>query len=113
MFATPSFSLSSADEGKQKPKPKIVVLDNSGKDYLQVLAGPPDSVTIRSGLVVLPHGKSVEKHSTGKHEELLVILSGKGEMTLGVAQPFRTSSDESCRVALGHQGSGEGSLRVR
>ncbi len=35
---------------------------------------------MRSGLVVLQSNQSVGKHSTGEHEELLVILEGKGEM---------------------------------
>ena len=72
-----------AEVGTGKPHPKVVKLDNQGKDYLQVLAGPPESVTMKSGLVVLAHGKSVGKHSTGKHEEVLVVLSGKGEMRFG------------------------------
>ena len=61
-------------------QPKVVKLDTAGKDYLQVLGGPPETVTMKSGLVVLAHGKSVGKHSTGKHEEILVVLSGSGEM---------------------------------
>ena len=66
-----------------RPRPKVVVLDNAGKDYLLVLGGPPETVTMKSGLVVLAPGKSVGKHTTGEHEELLIILSGKGEMTFG------------------------------
>ena len=66
-----------------RPRPKVVVLDNAGKDYLRVLGGPPETVTMKSGLVVLAPGKSVGKHTTGQHEELLIILSGKGEMTFG------------------------------
>lgn len=76
-------SSSAQSSEKSKPHPKVVALDSAGKDYLQVLAGPPESVTMKSGLVVLTHGKSVGKHTTGRHEELLVILEGKGEMTFG------------------------------
>jgi mannose-6-phosphate isomerase-like protein (cupin superfamily) len=68
---------------KEKLRPKVVALDTAGKDYLQVVGGPPESVTMKSGLVALAHGKSVGKHSTGQHEELLVILEGKGEMVFG------------------------------
>ncbi|HXJ87654.1 MAG TPA: cupin domain-containing protein [Candidatus Binatia bacterium] len=74
---------SAADTEKGEPHSKVVLLDAQGKDYLQILAGPPETVTMKSGLVVLAHGKSVGKHSTGKHEEVLVVLSGKGEMTFG------------------------------
>ena len=38
---------------------------------------------MKSGLVVLVPSKSVGKHSTGPHEELLVVLEGSGEMTFG------------------------------
>jgi mannose-6-phosphate isomerase-like protein (cupin superfamily) len=68
-------------KSQEKPRPKVVELDSAGKDYLQVLAGPPESVTMKSGLVVLSPSKSVGKHSTGQHEELLVVLEGHGEMT--------------------------------
>jgi mannose-6-phosphate isomerase-like protein (cupin superfamily) len=66
---------------EEKPRPKVVELDSGGKDYLQVLGGPPESVTMKSGLVVLAPNKSVGKHSTGPHEELLVVFEGQGEMS--------------------------------
>jgi len=66
---------------QDKPRPKVVELDSAGKDFLSVLAGPPESVTMKSGLVVLAPNKSVGKHSTGQHEELLVVLEGQGEMS--------------------------------
>jgi len=68
-------------KSQDKPRAKVVELDTRGKDYLQVLAGPPESVKLKSGLVVLAPNKSVGKHSTGQHEELLVVLEGQGEMS--------------------------------
>ncbi len=68
-------------KSQDKPRPKVVELDSRGKDYLQVLAGPPESVTMKSGLEVLAPNKSVGKHSTGQHEELLVVLEGQCEMS--------------------------------
>jgi len=68
-------------KSQEKPRPKVVELDSRGKDYLQVLAGPPESVTMKSGLEVLAPNKSVGKHSTGQHEELLIVLEGQGEMS--------------------------------
>jgi mannose-6-phosphate isomerase-like protein (cupin superfamily) len=58
----------------------VVELNTQGKDYLQLLGGPPESVTMRSGLVVLAPQHSVGKHSTHQNEEILVVLEGKGEM---------------------------------
>lgn len=70
-----------AEPPQEKPRPKVVELNSAGKDYLQVLGGPPESVTMKSGLVLLAPTKSVGKHSTGQHEELLIVLEGRGEMT--------------------------------
>ncbi|HEY5177334.1 MAG TPA: cupin domain-containing protein [Terriglobales bacterium] len=70
-----------AQSEQARPHPKVIKLDSLGKDYLSVLGGPPESVSMKSGLVVLAPKKSVGKHSTGQHEELVIILEGRGEMT--------------------------------
>jgi quercetin dioxygenase-like cupin family protein len=62
------------------PTAKIISHDVAGKGYLQLLSGPPETVTMRSGRVILNPGKSIGKHSTGVNEEILVILEGQGEM---------------------------------
>lgn len=80
VFLSCSIFLISA-KSEERLRPKVVELDSGGKDYLQVLGGPPESVTMKSGLVVLAPNKSVGKHSTGQHEELLVVLEGQGEMS--------------------------------
>ena len=80
IFVSCSFFLTPA-KSQEKPHAKVVELDSHGKDYLQVLAGPPESVTMKSGLEVLAPKQSVGKHSTGQHEELLVVLEGQGVMT--------------------------------
>lgn len=67
--------------GQEKHHAKVIDLDSGRRDYLQILGGPPETVSMQSGLVVLAPGKSVGKHTTGQHEELLVILDGRGEMT--------------------------------
>ena len=69
-----------AEQASGKPSAKVVELETNGKVYLQLLGGPPESVTMQSGLVVLAPDQSVGKHSTHQHEELLVVLEGKGEM---------------------------------
>jgi len=67
---------------KKTPVAKVIRLESAGKDYLRVLGGPPETVTMRSGLVVLRPGKSVGLHNTEANEELLVVLEGAGEMRL-------------------------------
>jgi len=42
-----------------------------------------DSRQIRSGLVVLEHGKEVGKHETRGGEELIVLLEGTAELQSG------------------------------
>ena len=69
---------------KQGPQvAKVVPLNVHGSEYQPVLSGPPETVTMHSGLVVLAPDHSVGKHSTGRHEEVLIVLEGKGEMILG------------------------------
>jgi len=66
-----------------QPKAKKVELDISGTEYVRILGGPPESVTMRSGYVVLLPSQSVGKHSTDAFEEMVVVLEGEGEMLYG------------------------------
>jgi len=66
--------------GEEKPRAKVVKLDSAGKHDTLLLSGPPETVTMKSGLVILEPGQTVGKHSTGAHEEMLVILEGQGTM---------------------------------
>jgi mannose-6-phosphate isomerase-like protein (cupin superfamily) len=65
-----------------KPQPKIIDAGTGVQEYVRLLGGPPESVTMRSGAVTLTPGKSVGKHSTDNFEELLIILQGSGEFIL-------------------------------
>jgi quercetin dioxygenase-like cupin family protein len=69
-------------ETKDKLAPRVIHLDTAGEDYLPILAGPPESVSMRSGLVVLSPGSSVGVHSTEDFEELVIGLEGQGEMQI-------------------------------
>jgi len=72
------------------PAPRVMPLQAAGRDYVPLLQGPPQSVFMHSGLVVLAPGKSVGKHSTKGNEEMLVVLEGQGEMRIagGKDLPF-------------------------
>jgi len=65
-----------------KPIPKLIVLDKLSPDSTQVLNGPPETVTMRSGYMVLAPSKSVGRHSTKENEETIVVLAGAGEMKI-------------------------------
>jgi quercetin dioxygenase-like cupin family protein len=62
------------------PEVKSLRLDAGGKDYVPLLSGPPETVTMRSGLVALAPGASVGRHSTKGNEEMIIVLEGRGEM---------------------------------
>jgi len=63
-----------------KLRPKVVALEKSNAGIVPILAGPPETVSMKSGFVVLAPGHSVGKHSTLNHEEILIVLEGQGEM---------------------------------
>jgi len=69
-----------AAPSQPKPRAKVVTLQKSDNGILPILTGPPETVTMKSGYVVLEPGRSVGKHSTEHHEELLIVLEGQGEM---------------------------------
>lgn len=64
----------------QSPEPRSFVrtLECPSGDC-SLLKGAPQTAGMRSGFVRLAPGKSVGWHTTGKHEEALVILQGRGE----------------------------------
>jgi mannose-6-phosphate isomerase-like protein (cupin superfamily) len=96
-----------------KPHAKTVALDT--QSYKPILSGPPESVRMKSGYVVLAPTQSVGKHSTGHHEELLVVLEGQGEMTFadGTKLPVRANSALYCPPETEHNvtNTGVGVLR--
>ena len=65
-----------------KPQPMVIHLDPAATEYARVLGGPPETHSMRSGHVVLGPGQSVGRHSTGDHEEVLVVFRGTGTMTI-------------------------------
>jgi len=74
------------------PEPKVIQADPDDKEYMQLLGGPPESITMRSGKVVLQPGKTVGKHSTEGNEELLVLLAGEGLFLVSDGQSLEISA---------------------
>jgi mannose-6-phosphate isomerase-like protein (cupin superfamily) len=62
----------------EKRKPFAVELPD-GSEYFEIL-GEGKSDILHSGRVMLLPGKDCGKHSTGEHEELIIVLSGSGEL---------------------------------
>ena len=67
---------------------KVVALDPGDKSYLLLLGGPPETASMRSGLVTLAPGRSIGKHNTEKNEEMLVPLEGEGELRISGQPPI-------------------------
>ncbi len=107
-------ALSVGQVSQQHPRAKVVALDSSTKE-LSVLNGPPESVGMRSGYIVLSPGKSVGKHSTGHHEELLVVLEGAGEMLFkdGSKLPVKANTAVYCPPETEHDVINSGSQVLR
>ncbi len=70
------------------PHPLAIDLDPAATGYTPVLRGPPATVGLRSGYVVLTPGTSVGRHSTEEYEELIVVLGGVGELRLTGQSPL-------------------------
>jgi mannose-6-phosphate isomerase-like protein (cupin superfamily) len=73
-----------------KPQPMTLALQCPGGDC-PLLNGAPQTAGMRSGYVRLKPGETVGWHTTGKNEESLVILTGRGEARLE-GQPARAFS---------------------
>jgi mannose-6-phosphate isomerase-like protein (cupin superfamily) len=64
-----------------KPQPLTLPLECASGDC-PLLQGVPQTAGMRSGFVRLKPGESVGWHTTGKNEESLVVLRGRGEARL-------------------------------
>jgi len=63
---------------------KVLIIDlDENPENQRLLAGEPRTCGMRSGKVYLAPGKSCGQHSTKNREELLVFLSGRGELLIG------------------------------
>ena len=65
-------------DSTDEPLPLACSLD-SPKGRRPLLQGAPQTMGMRSGFVRLQPGATVGWHTTGQHEEALVILRGQGE----------------------------------
>ena len=70
----------SAQDSPGGPVPRVLQLDPGASGYTRVLGGPPATVTMRSGQVILAPGSAVGEHSTEGYEEVVIVLAGSGEM---------------------------------
>jgi len=102
-------------QSRQTPHAKLIPLDAAGKDYLPILTGPPESVSMESGLVILGPNRTVGNHSTKEHEELLIVLEGEGEMIFsdGSTLPVRRDTALYCPPQTEHDVKNTGTVPLR
>jgi len=81
-----------AADGAAGPRVKVVNLEPGDSPYLMLLDGPPETASLRSGLVTLAPGTSIGKHNTENYEEVLVPLEGEGELRIPGQPPVRIRS---------------------
>ncbi len=61
-------------------KPLMIKLKGDEK-YTRLLSGKPQTAGLRSGYVNLKPDQDVGEHNTENREEVILILSGKGEIS--------------------------------
>jgi mannose-6-phosphate isomerase-like protein (cupin superfamily) len=63
---------------------KVLVVDlDDQHGYQRLLAGKPQTRGMKSGRIYLEAGNECGQHSTKDQEELLVFLTGQGELQIG------------------------------
>lgn len=71
-----------SEQNNSSLTPKSVPLPLTDAGYTCLLRNGVDSVSMKSGHVVLVPGENVGEHSTQGNEEILVALSGAGELRI-------------------------------
>ncbi len=66
--------------------------------YLPLLEGPPGTRGMRSGRVSLKAGEDVGEHSTGDHEEIVIVLEGRGLACATGREPLHLEAGQAVYV---------------
>jgi quercetin dioxygenase-like cupin family protein len=73
------------------PKARSITFPTDDRKRVQLLAGSPESYFLKSGYVRLSPGESIGLHSTSEGEEIILPISGEGEVRYPGADPLRVS----------------------
>ena len=66
--------------------------------HVPLLEGPPQTCGMRSGRVLLKQGEDCGEHTTGAHEECLVVLEGRGEARVQGRAPMKVEAGSAVYV---------------
>jgi quercetin dioxygenase-like cupin family protein len=67
---------------------RVISLGAPEAAYVELLGGPPASVSMESGVVALAPGATVGAHDTKSYEELVIPLEGAGELRVEGEPPL-------------------------
>ena len=115
VIITGSCGQATAQSKRLKQQACVVQLNDSTSEYQKVLSGPPQTVSMESGVVVLAPSQSVGKHSTKNYEEAVIVFSGAGEMRIagGPTLSLKTHSVAYCPPNSEHDVVNTGSEPLR
>ena len=78
---------------------KVLIIDlNENPENQKLLDGKPQTCGMRSGRVYLPPGQACGQHSTKSREELLVFLSGQGELVIGEGDCYQVGRGKASYI---------------
>jgi mannose-6-phosphate isomerase-like protein (cupin superfamily) len=78
---------------------RVLVIDlNDNPENQKLLDGQPQTCGMRAGRVYLKPGQSCGQHSTKDREELLVFLSGQGQLLIEQTESFRVGIGKVCYI---------------
>ena len=81
------------------PEKALIIELNENPENQRLLAGEPQTCGMRSGRIYLAPGNSCGQHSTKDREELLVFLSGRGELLIGENDRYQVGHGKVAYVA--------------
>jgi mannose-6-phosphate isomerase-like protein (cupin superfamily) len=78
---------------------KVLIVNlNDQPEYQRLVVGQPQTHGMRSGRVHLKPGEACGQHSTKNHEELLIFLSGQGELLIGENDRFAVGAGRAAYI---------------
>ena len=72
--------------------PFVLKINDDGGKYFNLL-NKENASKMHSGFVTLKPGETVGSHTTGKNEEIIVVVEGSGEIEAGVVKRPVTKGD--------------------
>jgi mannose-6-phosphate isomerase-like protein (cupin superfamily) len=76
----------------------LIINVNDSPDYQKLLEGEPQTLGMRAGKVYLRPGRTCGEHTTGSHEEMLVFLSGHGQLLIGEDESLPVGKGKVCYI---------------